>query len=509
MSNALSPHLTKPTPTRSRASIVLVLACVAQLMVVLDVSVVIVALPQMRHDLHLSVAGQQWVVNAYTLTFAGFLMLGGRAADLWGRKRIFLLGLTLFTGFSLLGGLAQDGTWLVLARAAQGLGGAVLAPATLSLLTTSFPEPDERRKALGAWSATAASGAAIGVLLGGVLTQVADWRWVLFINVPIGAVLIAVTALTVEESRSATAARSLDLPGAVTVTAGLAVLVYGIVGTETHSWGSAATIIPLAAGATLLALFLVIEARFAPHPLVPLGVFRLRSLSVANGVAMALGSALFGFFFFLSLYMQQINGYNALKGGIAFLPAGLATLTGAVVGTRLVTRLGARRQLMLGPLLAALGFIWLTILSPGDGYFAHIFGPLVMTGFGFGLSFVPMTMTATAGLPPSQAGLAAGLINTTRQVGGAIGLAVMGTVAANAARQNNGTARSLASALTNGYDEAFLIGACALLAGVTLALLLPGRGRATAASEARVTVQPERAVVDLREGEGAWTPSEA
>ena len=509
MSYALSPQRTEPIPKRSHTSLVLIVACVAQLMVVLDVSVVMVALPQMRHDLHLTVAGQQWVVNAYTLTFAGFLLLGGRAADLWGRKRIFLLGLALFTGFSLLGGLAQNGTWLILARAAQGLGGAVLAPATLSLLITTFPAPDERRRALGAWSATAASGAAIGVLLGGILTQVVDWRWVLFINVPIGAVLIVVTALAVEESRSATPPGSLDLAGAITVTAGLATLVYGIVGTDTHSWGSPATIDPLALGAALLALFLVIEARFARHPLVPLGVFRIRSLSVSNGIAMALGSALFGFFFFLTLYMQQVNGYSALKGGIAFLPAGLATLTGALVGTRLVARLGARRQLVLGPLLAAGGFIWLTVLTPGNGYIAHIFGPLVMTGFGFGLSFVPMTMSATGGLPPSQAGLAAGLINTTRQVGGAIGLAVMGTVAANAASQNDGTASSIASALTNGYDRAFLIGACALLVAVGLALLLPGKSRVTAHYEAPVAAQAEPEVADLRASQGAWVPSEA
>ena len=509
MSNAPLPHLTELTAKRSHASIVLVLACVAQLMVVLDVSVVMVALPQMRHDLHLSVAGQQWVVNAYTLTFAGFLLLGGRAADLWGRKRIFLLGLALFTLFSLLGGLAQNGTWLVLARAAQGLGGAVLAPATLSLLTTTFPEPNERRRALGAWSATAASGAAIGVLLGGILTQLVDWRWVLFINVPIGIALIVVTAMTVQESRSATAARSLDLPGAITVTAGLAVLVYGIVGTDSHSWGSPATVVPLTVGAILLGLFVLIEARFARHPLVPLGVFRIRSLSVSNGVAMALGSALFGFFFFLTLYMQQINGYSALKGGISFLPAGLATLTGALVGTRLVARLGARRQLVLGPLLAAGGFVWLTVLTPGNGYFDHIFGPLVLTGFGFGLSFVPMTLTATGGLPPSQAGLAAGLVNTTRQVGGAIGLAVMGTVAANAATQNNGTARSIAAALTTGYDRAFLIGACALLSGVGLALLLPGKSRVAVHYAAPATVQAEPALAELRDGKEVWVPSEA
>jgi len=331
----------------------------------------------------------------------------------------------------------------------------------------------------------------------------------LFINVPIGVVLIVVTAITVQESRSATATRSLDLPGAITVTAGLATLVYGIVGTDSHSWGSPATMVPLALGVALLALFLLIEARFARNPLVPLGVFRIRSLSVSNGIAMALGSALFGFFFFLTLYMQQINGYSALKGGVAFLPAGLATLTGALVGTRLVTRLGARRQLVLGPLLAAGGFVWLTVLTPGNGYFDHIFGPLVMTGFGFGLSFVPMTLTATGGLPPSQAGLAAGLVNTTRQVGGAIGLAIMGTVAANAASQNNGTVKSIAAALTTGYDRAFLIGACALLVGVGLATLLPSGNRAVATQAAPVTARPEPSIVNLSEGEAAWVSSEA
>jgi MFS family permease len=248
---------------QSRTSVILAVCCIAQLMVVLDVSVVIVALPQMRHDLGLTVTGQQWVVNAYTLTFAGFLMLGGRAADLFGRKRIFLLGLGLFTVCSLVGGLAQNGDWLILARAAQGLGGAVLAPATLSLLTTNFPDPDQRRKALGAWSATAASGAAIGVLLGGVLTDVLDWRWVLFVNVPIGAVLMVVTFMAVPESKASTAARSLDVAGALTITGGLAVLVYGIVGTDVHSWGSTATDVPLAIGAALLVAFFVIESRLA------------------------------------------------------------------------------------------------------------------------------------------------------------------------------------------------------------------------------------------------------
>jgi EmrB/QacA subfamily drug resistance transporter len=470
----------------SSTSLILAVCCIAQLMVVLDVSVVIVALPQMRHDLGLSVTGQQWVVNAYTLTFAGFLMLGGRAADLFGRKRVFLVGLGIFTVCSLIGGLAQDGAWLIVARAAQGLGGAVLAPATLSLLTTNFPDPDRRRKALGAWSATAASGAAIGVLLGGVLTDILDWRWVLFINVPIGAALVALTLAAVPESKGGQASRSLDVAGALTITGGLAVLVYGIVGTDAHSWGSVATIIPLAIGSALLVAFFVIESRFAAQPLIPLAIFRRRSLSTANAIAVAIGTSLFGLYFFLSLYIQQVNGDNALRGGLSYLPAGLATLSAALIGSRLVARIGPRRQLVLGPLLGAVGLVWLTTLKPGDSYWAHIFGPLLLAGFGFGLSFVPMTIAATAGLPQNQAGLAAGLINTTRQVGGAVGLAVMATVASGAVtasiahRVATATAphraaadRALAAALTTGYDRAFLIAAVALLAGAGLALFLP------------------------------------
>ena len=474
-------------------SAVLVVCCLAQLMVVLDISVVMVALPQMRHSLGLSVTAQQWVVNAYTLSFAGFLMLGGRAADLFGRKRVFLVGLSVFTACSLLGGLAQNGDWLIWARAAQGLGGAVLAPATLSLLTSNFVEADKRRRALGAWSATAASGAAIGVLLGGVLTNALNWRWVLFINVPIGVALMVVTALAVNESRASGATRSLDLPGALTVTGGLAILVYGIVGTDVHPWGSAQTLVALALGIVLLAAFFVIEARVAAQPLVPLGIFARRSLSVANAIAVTIGVSLFGLYFFLSLYIQQVNGYSSLRGGLAYLPAGLATLTAALVGTRLVTRIGPRRQLVLGPVLAAGGLVWLTALVPGDGYWAHIFGPLVLAGTGFGLSFVPMTMAATSGVPHTQAGLAAGLINTTRQVGGAVGLAVMATFAGRAATHDLRHGVKLAAALTTGYDRAFTIAAGALVLGAVLALALPALRPSSlgAAGEARTRAQTD------------------
>jgi EmrB/QacA subfamily drug resistance transporter len=472
-----SPAGDRPTPKAGPAVpgwAILAVCCLAQFMVVLDISIVNVALPQMRIGLHLSQGGQQWVINAYTLTFAGLLMLGGRATDLFGRRRVFLLGLGSFTVFSLLGGLAQNGAWLITARALQGTAGAVLAPATLSLLTTTFSAPAARRRALGAWSATAASGAAIGVLAGGILTDLLDWRWVLFVNVPIGIVLLAGAAWALTESRAGDTARRLDVPGAVTVTAGMALIVYGIVGTGTHPWGSAHTISILALGVALLGAFVLIEARLAEHPLVPLGVFRRRSLAAANGVSFAIGASIFSLFFFLSLYLQQVNGYTPLRAGLAFLPVGLAILGTALVAARIVARIGARPQLTAGLLLAAAGLSWMTQLSPGDGYWSSVFLPGLLVGAGFGLSFVPMTMAATAGVPPQQAGLASGLVNTTRQLGGAIGLAVTATVAA-AVRAQSAAPHAVASAVTTGYDRAFGVGAAVLVAGALVALLLPGR----------------------------------
>lgn len=462
----------RPVPTWA----VLTVCCVAQFMVVLDITVVNVALPQMRHDLHLSVTGQQWVVNAYTLTFAGFLMLGGRAGDLFGRKRIFLFGLGLFTLCSLIGGLAESGTWLVAARAAQGVGGAVLAPSTLSLLTTRFTDPNKRRRALGAWATTAASGAAVGVLLGGVLTDLLSWRWVLFINVPIGIALTAAAVVALDESKALAMRRSLDLPGACTITAGLTVLIYGIVGTDTHPWGSSQTVGTLVLGALLLVAFVIVETKFASEPLVPFGIFRRRSLSIANGVSMTIGAAFFVTYFFLSLYLQQIIGYSPLRSGVAFLPAALATMTGSLVGMRVVVRLGVRRQLVIGPLLAATGLFWLSSLTPASPYWTHLLGPLLLVGIGLGSSFVPMTLAATTGVPHHEAGLASGLLNTTRQIGGAVGLAATATVAARAALHHGAGALSLArsaAALTSGYDRAFLISACTLVVGAGLATLLP------------------------------------
>ncbi|SEG42574.1 drug resistance transporter, EmrB/QacA subfamily [Actinacidiphila yanglinensis] len=463
----------------------LVACCTAQFMVILDVTIVNVALPQMRDALGLSTNGLQWVVNAYTLTFAGFLMLGGRAADLWGRRRTFLAGLALFTACSLMGGLAQSGAWLVTARAAQGVGGAVLAPATLSLLTSRYTDPHERRRALGAWSVTSASGAAVGVLAGGVLTDLLDWRWVLFVNVPIGAAVAALMLLTPADARRKGAGPRLDVVGALTVTSGLAVLVYGIVGTNGHPWGSARTLATLGAGVVLLAVFAVTETRFATNPLVPFSVFRRRSLSVANAVTVTIGAANFGAYYFLSLYLQQVERNSPLRAGLDFLPIGLSAFAGALLGTRLVTRIGVRNQLVLGPGVAAAGLLWMaTTLAPGQSYPAHLLVPLILFGGGIGLSFTPMAMGATHGVPPDQAGLASGLVNATRQVGGAVGLAVMAT-AATSLTTRHVRADGLPRALTDGYALAFLIAGLGLAAGMLLALALPsatGRPQETGAT---------------------------
>jgi EmrB/QacA subfamily drug resistance transporter len=452
---------------------VLAICCAAQFMVVLDVAIVNVALPQMRADLGLSVAGEQWVVNAYTLTFAGFLMLGGRAADLFGRRRIFIIGLTVFTVCSLIGGLAQSGAWLITARAAQGIGGAILAPATLSILVTTFTDANDRRRALGAWGATAASGAAAGVLVGGILTSLLDWRWVLFVNVPIGIVLLAGAWVALPRVEERAPRKSLDLTGAVTVTAGLAVLVYGIVSTDVHAWGSPQTIITLAVGLALLAVFFVTETRFARDPLIPLSIFKRRSLSVANAIAVTVGAGIFGTYFFLSLFLQNVDGYSPLRAGLAFLPVGLCTLIGALVASRIVHLFGARNQLMLGLGVAAVGLLWLSQVGAGDAYLIHVLGPEVLIGIGFGLSFIPMTLSATAGVPMHEAGLASGLINTTRQIGGALGLAIMATIASSVAASALASHHSHNAALTSGYRSAFLIAGFGLLGGALLAMLLP------------------------------------
>jgi EmrB/QacA subfamily drug resistance transporter len=458
--------------------LVLFLVCLGQFMVILDLSIVNVALPSMARDLGFSNSGLQWVVNAYTLTFAGFLLLGGRAADLYGRRRIFILGLSLFTGASLVGGLAQTQGMLVAARALQGLGGAVLAPATLTILTTSFREPAARARALGVWSAVAAGGGAAGALLGGILTDLISWRWILFVNVPIGVLVIAGALLFLGETKGEVRHRSLDLAGSVTVTAGLVSLVYAIVRTESYAWRSPQVMVPLAVALLLLAAFLFIEMRVAKAPLVPMRVFRSRSVVGANVFIALFIAAIFPTWYFQTLYMQGVLGFSPLKAGFAFLPMTIMIAVGAQVSSRLVTRVGARALVILGPALAAIGLVWLTGISPDRSFLLWLLLPSLLVTLGMGLSFPASTLAATAGIAPQEQGLASGLLNTNRQVGGSIGLAALATVAADHTKTllSSGDAGGLLPALTGGYTLAFGI-AAVICAGsaIAAALILPSQ----------------------------------
>src|SRR3954462_10086357 len=367
-------HETTQTASRARWAAV-VLACVAQFMVILDVSVVNVALPSIRDSLHFSGAGLQWVVTAYPLTFAGFLLLGGRMADLLGRRRVFIGGLLLFSIASLLGGLASSQGMLVAARAAQGLGGAIVSPASLAIITTTFTDGSDRNKALGAWGAMGGAGGAFGVLLGGILTDALSWQWILFINVPIGLTAALLTPRFVAEGRAAGGTRNFDVAGALSVTLGLVAIVYAIVRTEVNGWGSAETIVVLAVGVALIALFLVIEGRFAARPLMPLRIFRSRALSGANGVVFLLGAGMFGMWYFVSLYLQQVLGYSPLEAGLAFLPMTIAIIVGSTVSSRLTSRRGAKPLLVTGMTLQAIGLVLFTGVSAHGSYLADVLVP--------------------------------------------------------------------------------------------------------------------------------------
>ncbi|NLU70142.1 MFS transporter [Streptomyces sp. HNM0574] len=456
-----TPASTAASPTERRGApahlwAVVLAACAGQFLVVLDVSVVNVALPSMRADLGLSGAGLQWVVNLYTLTFAGFLLLGGRTADLFGRKRVFLAGLGLFTAASLAGGLAQEPWQLLAARAVQGTGAAVLAPATLTILTTSFPKGRARTRAIGTWTAVGAGGGAAGGLVGGVLTEALSWRWVLLINVPIGALVLIAAALWVTETRDGAARRKLDVPGAVLVTGGLGALAYGIVQSETAGWASAASLVPLAAGLALLAVFVLVEHRTAV-PLVPLKLFRLRTVSAANAAMFVCGLAMFSMWYFVSLYMQQVLDYSPLQAGLGFIPQSASIIIGSKAAPRLMHAFGAKRLALTGVLFAAAGALWQSGMHAGGSYPGTVLGPGVLLAFGAGLASTPLAAVATSGVSSGDAGLVSGLVNTSRTMGGALGLAVLSTVAVAHSGGEEGPA-----ALASGYGQAFLTSASVL-----------------------------------------------
>lgn len=453
--------------------LVVVIVCVAQFMVVLDATIVNVALPSIQGGLRFSPSSLQWVINMYTLMFGGFMLLGGRAGDLIGRKRVFGAGIVLFSAASLLNGVAQSSGMLIAGRGLQGLGGALLAPAVLSIITTTFSEEKDRAKALAIWSAIAAGGGAVGLLLGGVLTDLASWRWIFFVNVPIGVALAVATVRFVPESRSEQAHRTFDLPGAVSVTAGLVVLVFAIVKSQSYGWGAPRTIGLLAAGVVLLAGFIAIERR-SPAPLMRLGIFRLRGLAAADLTLLLTAAAVFATFFFVSLYLQQILGYSPLRAGAAFLPFSAGIATGATVSRKLVPRLGVHVVPVIGLALATAGMIVLTQLPVHGRYASNVLPGVLPLGLGMGLTFVPITLAGTSEVSGEDAGLASGLLNTAQQVGGSIGLAILSTLAASRTTSLlHGSANpgSLLAARVSGFHVAFVAAAGLLGAAWTITAL--------------------------------------
>jgi EmrB/QacA subfamily drug resistance transporter len=466
---APAPH----TDRQTNRWLILVIACLAQFMVVLDATVVNVALPSIQKGLHFSPSSLQWVVNAYTLIFGGFLLLGGRAGDLLGRKRLFVAGVALFSAASLLNGVAQTSGMLIVGRGLQGLGGALLSPAALSIITTTFTDQAERTKALGVWSAIAAGGGAVGLIMGGALTQLASWEWIFIVNVPVGIATLLATLRYVPESRAYLEHRTFDLAGAVTVTAGLVVLVYAIVKAQSFGWGSGRTVGLIAAALVLLAAFVAIERR-SKAPLIRLSIFRVKTLTVADIVLLLVASGLFGMFFFASLYVQEILGYSPLRAGLAFLPVTAGIAIGAGIAQGLIKRVGIRDVAVFGIVLATVGLGVLAGIPVHGTYVANLLPGLLPMSIGMGLTFVPITLMATGGVGENDAGLASGLFNTAQQVGGSLGLAILSTLAATRTTDLlsglHGTALFAATnaAKVSGYRVAFIAAAVMLGVGAVI-----------------------------------------
>ena len=457
--------MTDAAEARDKRWIALILLCSAQFVVVLDASIVNVALPTIGNALDFSESSLPWVVNAYVLTFGGFLLLGGRLADLLGRRRVFMFGLVLFALASLAGGLASTSGQLVAARAVQGLGAAILSPAALSIVATTFRDGAERNKALGIWGAVAGSGAA-GVLLGGVLTEYLGWEWVLWVNVPIGIAAAALAPRLIAESHAEQEVRTFDVAGATTITLGLSALVFALLDAEDAGWGSTQTIGVLTAAAVLLMAFVAIERR-SRAPLVPFSIFRLRTITGANVVGILVGASLFSMFYFISLYMQQVLGYSAIKAGLSYLPLAVSIILSAGIASSLVTKVGFKPILAAGMVLIAAGLLWFSQISADGTFLADILGPSLLAAVGLGFAFVPVTIAAVSGVEDREQGLASGLINTSQQVGGALGLAVLAAIA----NSEIGTSTD-PTTLTDGFSSAFLVGAGFAILGLVATLLL-------------------------------------
>ncbi|MFA1541864.1 MFS transporter [Actinomadura monticuli] len=467
-------------PESRRPGVTLAVVAVVQFMVSLDLSVVNVGLPRIAAGLGFGAVGVTWVIHAYALTFGGLLLLGGKAADRYGRKRVLLAGLGLFGLASLAGGLAQEPGHLVAARAAQGVGAAALAPAALALLATAFPAGRARVRAFGVWSAVNAAGGALGVLIGGLLTEYAGWRWVMFVNVPMAAAALALARRGVAAEAPAARGGRPDVLGAVLATAGMTLLVFGVVRTDRHAWASPVTLTTLAVAAALLAAFLLVERTTAREPLVRLGLFANRSVAGANAFNLLVGAAMAAAFYFVSLYLQRVLGAGPALAGAEFLPFALGVVAGSVLAVKLGYRFAPRTLLVMGGLLTSAGFAWFGMISPDGGYAADVLGPAVVASVGIGLCLAPVVSTATTGVAPGETGTASALLNSSRQIGASLGLAALGT----AAHGRTGGSASPA-ALNDGYALGLTLGAGLLLAAVLIALtVLPGTGPPAQAGQA-------------------------
>ncbi|MFI5282865.1 MAG: MFS transporter [Candidatus Dormibacterales bacterium] len=453
-------------------NVALLIIALAQLMVVLDVAIVNVALPSIQRGLRFTAGDLEWVANAYAITFGGLLLLGGRAGDLFGRLRVFAIGIVVFSLGSLAGGLAATPSFLIGARAFQGVGAAIMAPSALSLLADTFQEGAVRNRALGVYSAVSAGGGAIGLLLGGIITNYISWRWILFVNIPIGLFLVLAAPRFLVAARGR--AGRLDLPGAATVTAGATLLVFGLTRAATDGWGDRVTLATIAAGLGLLATFVGIEA-LSSQPLMPLRIFRNRNRSGAYALSLAVGATLSGMLFLLTLFLQNVLGFSPLQAGFAFLPTALGVVIGAGTTSRLIGRTGPRLPMTAGSLLAAIGLFWLSRITVDSGYVVGVLGPLVLLAIGLGQIFVATSVLAMGGVQPDESGLASALLNVGRQLGGSIGIAIMGTVASTVARDQ--LARGVPGhaafnlALTSGFGAAFSVGGFIALAGFVTALV--------------------------------------
>jgi EmrB/QacA subfamily drug resistance transporter len=444
----------------------------AQLMIVLDATVVNVAIPTIHHALHFSRANLEWLITAYSLTFGGLLLFGGRTGDLYGKRKMFMVGITVFALSSLLGGFAQSDVWLIITRGMQGVGGAIAAPTALSLIATNFPEGKERNRAMGVYAAMSGAGGALGLLLGGILTSYVSWRWIFFINVPIAAIVLFLAPRALNESQ--TTSGHLDVPGALTVTGGMLSLVYGLSNASSHSWTSPSTLFFLAASVVLLAAFGLIETK-SKEPIMPLDIFKNRNRSASYAMMLCIGIALFSMFYFLTQFLQNVQGWSAVKTGVGFLPMTIGIIVAAGLSSRYVGKIGVRVPLLVGPAMAVVGMLWISRITPTSHYLL-VLGPLVIIALGMGFTFVPITLVAVSGVEANEAGLASALLNTMQQVGGALGLAVLATVAIDATNSKlsslgKHTTTAVNIATTHGYTTAFLVSAGIAFLGLLVSIV--------------------------------------